>query len=359
MNNTFKGVVGDHLMIAHYVRYDRLEQLINAEFHDSNYNEINLCIDAYSMIKSIYGLDTSQFIDELSIASCIINACAHYRQFFWSRYRVTCKIYVVFSRMEESIKEARMFCPTYSNIFITDRNPSMDVLIDKNMSLLEELCPYIGDIKFIKSEYEPGLVFGNIGLSNPEIPNIIITKDPWCLQVVSNIPNSYIIRPLKRNGEDLSVLISNRNVIEYYMELRKTKCVINPTIIGNNYLPFIISATSFPERKLGKIHVLSTILNRLILAMDEIHIPNNMNVHDVKGFCEDLSSIRKPSLQLKSYEIELRHNAIGFNPCYFRYAYANNPKMDNLDMINLHNPDAVKQINEKYFSKVPLDLMSL
>ena len=61
MNGNFKGVVGDHLMIAHYVRYDRLEQLINAEFHDSNYNEINLCIDAYSMIKSVYGLDTSQY----------------------------------------------------------------------------------------------------------------------------------------------------------------------------------------------------------------------------------------------------------------------------------------------------------
>ena len=353
----FNGVVGDHLMIAHYVKYDRLEQLINAEFHGSNYTEINLCIDAYSMIKSIYGLETHQFIDELSIASCIINACAHYRNFFWTRYRVTCKIYVVFSRMEESIREARAFCPTYSNIFVTDRNPSMDVLIDRNMSLLEELCQYIPDVKFIKSEYEPGLVFGRIGVTTAaEIPTIIISKDPWNLQIVGQVLNTYVIRPIKRNGEDLSVLISMNNLIEYYEDLRKLKRdenIIDPTIIGPSYISFIIASTSFPERKLGKIHILSCIIKTLTNAIQKMYIPKNLITYDIESFCSGLQS----KTQLKSYEINLRMNAMGFNPCMFRYM--NSPKVDNLDMINLHDPDAVKQINDKYFTKVPLDLMSL
>ena len=59
-------VVGDHLLISNFVRYERLAELINAEFYNSGYNEINLFIDAYSMIKSIYGLQPNQFIDKFS-----------------------------------------------------------------------------------------------------------------------------------------------------------------------------------------------------------------------------------------------------------------------------------------------------
>ena len=67
--NNFNTVVGDHMMISNYIRYERLTELINVEFCNSGYNEINLYIDAYSMIKSIYGLSPSQFIDKYSIAS--------------------------------------------------------------------------------------------------------------------------------------------------------------------------------------------------------------------------------------------------------------------------------------------------
>ena len=83
------------------------------------------------MVKSVYGINPSQFIDKYSIASCIINACAHYRNFFWTRYRVTCKIWVVFSRMDMSILEANSFYPGYENIFISNSNPEIDDLINE------------------------------------------------------------------------------------------------------------------------------------------------------------------------------------------------------------------------------------
>ena len=70
MNNYNNVIVGDHVLISHYIKYDRLTELVNAEFYNSGYNEINLLIDAYSMIKSIYGLQPNQFIDKFSIASC-------------------------------------------------------------------------------------------------------------------------------------------------------------------------------------------------------------------------------------------------------------------------------------------------
>ena len=348
-NNT---VVGDHVLISHYVRYERLTELINAEFYNSGYNEVNILIDVYSMIKSIYGLNPSQFIDKFSIASCIINACAHYKKFFWTRYRVTCKIWVVFSRMDMSIIEANSFYPGYGNIFTTECNPEMDELINKNMDILNTLCPYIPDVSFIQSGYEPGLIFGNIASKYPGIPNIIISKDPWNLQVVGHHSNVYMIRPIKKNSEDLSVLINNENTLTFYTNLRKNDC--DTLGIHSSYISFIIAATRFPERGIKSLHSLSSIVRYLSNAIDKGFI-SNTNIYDIKGLCEDLNKVNKGNL--KEFEIGLRMNAIGYNPCMYRYMMS--PYVDNINIINLHDPNSVKQINEKYFSKVPLDLMSL
>lgn len=352
--NNYNTVVGDHILISNYIKYDRLTELINMEFRNSNYNEINLFIDAYSMIKSVYGLNPSQFIDKFSIASCIINACAHYRNFFWTRYRVTCKIWVVFSRMDMSILEANAFYPGYGNIFTMESNPEMDDMIRKNMDILNTLCPYIPDVSFIQSGYEPGLVFGNIASKYSSIPNIIISKDPWNLQVVGNLINVYMLRPVKRNGEDLSVLINSRNVLQYYASIRKTEYYTSDINISSTYISFIIAATRFPERGVKALHSLPSIMKYLSNAIDKKFITNDI-IYDIKGLCNDLNRINK--VNLKEYEIGLRMNAIGFNPCMYRYTMS--PNADNINIVNLHDPDSVKFINETYFSKVPLDLMSL
>ena len=351
MNNYNNTVVGDHILISNYIRYDRLTELINTEFYNSNYNEINLLIDAYSMIKSVYGYNPSQFIDKFSIASCIINACAHYRNFFWTRYKVTCKIWIVFSRMDMSILEANSFYPGYGNIFTTENNPEMDEMINNNMTILNTLCPYIPDVAFIQSGYEPGLVFGKIASNYQGIPNIIVSKDPWNLQVVGNLQNVYMLRPIKRNGEDLSILINNKNVLDYYTKLRKIDC--DTSRIHSSYISFIIAATRFPERNIKALHNLSSIIKYLSNAIENKFIPDV--AYDIKSLCDDLNKINK--VNLKEFEIGLRMNAIGFNQCFYRYTM--NSCVDNTNIINLHDPNSVKLINEKYFSKVPLDLISL
>lgn len=348
-NNTH--VVGDHILISNFVKYERLEQLIYSEFYNSGYEEINLFIDAYSMIKSVYGYDPSQFMDKFSISSCIINACAHYRKFFWTRYGVTCKIYIVFSRMTESIAEARAFYPDYNNIFITENNPAMDKTIEDNMEILNILCPYIPDVMFIYSQFEPGLVFGK--LCDPSKPNIIISKDLWNLQVVANTLNTYMIRPIKKNGEDLSIIINHNNVIPYYLQLRKVNS--NESFITSEYLSFIMAATRFPERGMKSLHNLTTIIKSLSNAIEKRYIPIGQKIYDIEGLCKDLNSVNRTNL--KEFEIGLRMNAMGFNPCMYRYMTS--PKSDKIDMINLHDPDSVKRINDTYFRKVPLDLNAL
>lgn len=361
---TYNTVVGDHILISHFVRYERLAELINTEFYNSGHEEINVFIDAYSMIKSVYKLEPSQFIDKFSIASCIINACAHYRNFFWTRYRVTCKIWIVFSRMEQSIKEARMFYAGYGNIFSMESNPSMDKMIEDNMNILNSLCPYIPDVQFIYSKYEPGLVFGKIAMvvgakASKIKPSFIISKDIWNLQVVGNVNNVYMIRPIKKNGEDLSLLISYKNLIDYYIKLRKmsiTKDTCNYNIINGSFISFIMAASTFPERNMKSLHNLSTIIKYIIKYMRNLSDIRDINIYDITNLCKDLNNENR-NAKLNEFEINLRYEATGFNPCIFRYMMS--PLIDNTDIINLHDPDSVKRLNETVFAKVPLDLMSL
>ena len=44
-NNYNNTIVGDHILISNFIRYERLTQLINEEFNGSNYNEINLSMN--------------------------------------------------------------------------------------------------------------------------------------------------------------------------------------------------------------------------------------------------------------------------------------------------------------------------
>lgn len=358
----YNKVVGDHILISYYVRYDVLTEMINAEFYNSNCEEVNVFIDAYSMIKSIYKLDTSQFIDYYSITSCIINACAHYRNFFWTRYKVTSKIWIVFSEMTQSIFEARQFYPDYGNIFTDSINGPMNQMIKANMDILNMMCPYIPDVKFIYSQYEPGLVFGRIDSSEygvnttkhigTNVPSFIISKDPWNLQPVSQSNKIYMIRPIKKNGQDLSVMISNKTVMAYYSALRKVKYF--PGNIGPEYLPFIIAATRFPERNIKSLHNISSIMKALSSALELNRIPSGNIIYDIDGLCNEINSIIG---NIKSYNIKLRMEAIGYNRCLYRYMMS--PMIDDISIDNLHDPDSVKRINETYFSKVPLDIMSL
>lgn len=348
--------LGDQLLISHFVKYDVLTDLINTEFNNSGYNEINLCIDALSMIKSIYKLSPSQFIDQYSIASAIINACAHYRNFFWTRYKVTTKIWIVYSNMELSTFEGRSFVPTYGSFLNKDYNTVMNDLIEKNMNVLSILCPYIPDVSFIYSKYEPGLVFGRIALQcNYKIPTIIISKDNWNLQVVGNVPNTYMIRPSKKKGLDMSTLINADNVIKYYVHKQKYDDFVDTSKIAPCNISFLIAATSFPERNIKSIHPLKTIIKYMNKAIDEKYIIASKYIYDIKGLCNDLNRVNKSALN--AFEIDLRMNAVGYMSCMYRYMAS--PAVDNLSMVNLHDPDSIKQINEKYFSKVPLDLMSL
>ena len=162
----------------------------------------------------------------------------------------------------------------------------------------------------------------------------------------------------KRLSLSFFVLINKDFVLPYYTLIRKCNCdltTLSNAKNGSTFISFIIAATRFPERNMKSLHNLSSIIKYLSNAIDKSYISTENQIFDIKGLCKDLNTVNKSNL--KEFDIDWRMNAIGLNACLYRYTMS--PLSDNVQIVNLHDPNSVKLINEKYFYRVPLDLMSL
>ena len=92
----------------------------------------------------------------------------------------------------------------------------MDEMTKTNFDILNLICPYLPDIHFIPTDYETSVVMGYLiqNQSDMSIPNLIISKDIYPLQMVTQYPNTYYVRPYKEekgnevnNKRKLSILL--------------------------------------------------------------------------------------------------------------------------------------------------------
>ncbi len=354
----FRNVSGESIMYSFYTRYDRLKDITIKELGHSNADHAILIIDAVSMIKSIYSLSSNNFSNMYSIAAGILNAAAHYRNFYRTRFNVSTDIYIIFSKSEKSIEQARTMCKDYSNYFMMNPNQILDSILKMNLEFIQKICPYLGHVRYVESHYEPMVVAHKIitqeksriqhSKNDSDIPAIIVTKDVLMYQLVSVISETYILRPLKAKDEDLSYYINKDNVIDSYMMMRHTKST-EPFIGKGELFPFVLASTRLPERNIKSLHNMNGIINALKSIDEDITVFNSSEY-----ICDKLSKYTKTKLD--AFAIDLRMKAFGIKDCIFRYA--SDPIQDDIDMINLFNPDMVKQINERYFANNPLDLMS-
>ena len=86
----------EQIINAYLVRYDNLINIVSEAYKGSSAETINIYIDMYSIIKTIHGTEF-EMRDYNILASCVINMCGHYREFFWKRCNVTTNFYIVYS----------------------------------------------------------------------------------------------------------------------------------------------------------------------------------------------------------------------------------------------------------------------
>lgn len=355
--------VGD-ILFSNYIKYNKLMELTKEAFSGSNSNDVNIYLDMYDMISSLYRTD--YVIEEQSIiASAIINLCAHLRYYYQSRHRVETKIFIVYSTNTNQIQER--LCPGYNSRMKERMNDvKLNKLIAYNINLLKTLCPYFDKIYMIAgSDFEPTVVIYDLILKeaakNIGIPNIVITRSPYAYQLPAMDNNTIIFRPKKYNGEDVSYLVNHNNCIaRFIIDTRRMSLDDNRlsmiSRINPEFLGIIIGMTNLSCRSVKSLFEINTILKYLDKAISEHLILNKYNT-DIDSVIQIIGSFN-PRINEHGFVLSSRCKAIDLvyqHRIYFQTVFAS----DDSYLIDLIDDNSVRAINNEYFKRNPLDLNRL
>jgi len=330
-------------------------EIVNAVYAKSNASTINIYIDMYSMIKSLYSNREYEINDYAALTACIINMCAHYREFFKTRYKTKSRFFIVYSKNCSYMNNQFYSEYNYKNLGMFNANKKIDDMVKNNIELLKTLCPYLDDIHFIPGTFETGVIIYDLMCRNELIddsPHMIITKDKYNYQLATARNDVTILRPKKSNGEDMSYSISYNNLIFTYYNERNFK-MKEPNMLSSALVSLIMTLSSVPERNIKSLFNISRtikILNKAVKGFKIIDGYNSDTEVIWNGIYNDDFKIGYPTFEnrFKAIDIRLQHSI-----------FINTPEAKSIQFKNLVDPETVRSINNMYFKSTPLDLNRL
>lgn len=337
-------------MYSFYVKYDRLRELINAHYAGSNAVNLDIYVDMYSILRNVFTMNSLSYTNDKFITTGIINLCAHYREFFKTRYQVSTRFYII---------NSSSFSPNLLNQFLSSYNKSYKStnttinLIGINNKILNEVSLYLPGIYYINTEFEFGVIYKH--LCSKTTPNLIITKDVYNYQLIND--NTKILRPRKDKGNDISYIVDNNNV--YYHLMVSRKCNIEHNDLSIDFISLIFALSRCPERNIKSLYNTDYIIKTLSLLVSNGFIPNSKiyNTNNfTKIFNDSISNRRKLDPEL----LNLRYIVTDIEYQYDNI-FKNNTNISiiNTRLVDLYDPIGVQKLNESLFKDLPLDLLSL
>ena len=365
----------EQLMYGNFIKYDQMQTLtqqaveyfVNNGFPQAaDANTINIYIDMYSMLRSLYATRSKDYdvVTNVVIAASFINLCAHIRAYYRTRHRVETRIYLVYSQNQGFVPQKFYYDYQYKwNKTLKDRT-DINNLISSNLGLLETLCPYLNDIFFINTTTEPAVViYDRINKDEilyPGIPNFIFTKDQFMYQIPAVKANTVVFRVSKKEKDDSSFLVSYSNAIYSLMEN------INPSsntlTLANSISPGLTSLfmamTHVPSRDMKSAYNSNKAVSVLYNLISNKHILNGYNFYSSLQRVQDKI---QPNLQSRTGpEFNILSRFAAIDVIYQHALYMNTPESkDEHYLVRKIDNDGVREINNKYFKAVPLDLNRL
>lgn len=337
---------------SNYVRYDRLNEIIPmSTLVQSSSDTTMFYIDLNSVLKPIY--QENVLIDDYeAITSCIINMCAHYREYFWTRYKVNAVFFIVYSNNTPSFNT--LMYPDYNNNmkFLLSANKLKYSIVENNFKLLSLLSPYLPDIFFINREFETGVIIQDlidIYDADSRYTHIVLTKDVYNYQLVgNNNKNVVILKPSKKNGMDESIIIDRNNLINIYLNKRKSSYNLSINI-NPSLLSLIMSMSSLSERSIKS----NLNISKTLKYIEEM-IKNNIIINDYNSYTMNIwEYISKYEKDLSPIILSNRFKCIDIYSQVLVYRTLNQSYPE---IVNMSDPNSLKMINDRYFIKNPLDL---
>lgn len=335
------------LVGASMIKYDVLNTLISTAFAGSDATEIVLYIDIYSILKPVLG-NNFYAGSHSELAALIMDLCVHYRQYF-KKLGVKVNIVMV-SSFNVPVKN-KMIIPDYNYETVLKLTQESKYVV-QNIQYLNTLCPYLEDIHFIYTEVETGVMIYHIAsFYKPGIPIVILSRDAYNLQLVSQLPQSAYLRPKKVKGVDQSYIVFDQNTmwasLYEFMDANGEVPLIDPCRVQD-----VMALTKLPQRYIKSVFTIGRIV-RFANAqiMDGIISPDQFTINYCRQFlCRD----KKDRDLFESGLIQNRFNVIDILTQYM--AFLQTPESKSIVLNNLYDPNGVKQVNNMYFKKNPIDL---
>lgn len=216
------------LFYSHMIKYQVLDKLISTAYQGSEATEVNLFIDLYPIIKSLYKHSNEYIINSKhEFVAGILSMISHYRSFFKS-IDVYPRIYFIHS----------VNCPELNRKLVSGYNKSMELAVTRGVTTelpadlrinnyLDDVTNFIMQFfkfvpntnYYIPTTFESGVIINRIIHEDPDTnkcPNIIISRDLYLMQLVANDVNTVMLKPVKYKGEDKSVFISSKDPIQFW-----------------------------------------------------------------------------------------------------------------------------------------------
>lgn len=347
---------------SNYVKYDKLSELIFQSYNRSNATVLNIFVDLYSVLKPLFSNKDTGVVYEKSstveLSADIINLCAHYRSFFYKQ-GVETRFYLIFGT--NSPEANQILCPGYNRDFIGAYVAKKEIreMVVKNLDLLKVLC-----------ESLPGIYFFDIGTNevcgfiefllrkfnlndkilNPQMENMIISKDILPLQLVSS--GCTILRPKKSKGIDSSFIINHNNFWTAFMvqmrNIASHSAVFKQLDVG--YFANILAMTRVPERCMSAIKNIPVAYDILSKGVELGYLQNSdYSQATINKVLEILG------VNTNYTTLEMRWKAIS-SKFAADYIIPNNPVLANVQLVDIHDPNGVRRICSQYYDKSPIDL---
>lgn len=270
------------LLNIHKIKFVILEKI----FEDVKLSEtVNVHIDLHSVLADLYkstNYGETNWIDTehgIAISSAIINMAAHYRLFFYSKYRINTRIFFYFCRSKP--KNNASYYSEYGNRFFNkyaecnEEFAPVNTEVSNNLKLTKIITDYIPDVYYMECKNIEPLVAASYMVNRYCDTNIVLTRDIYWYQAVNLSPITYVLH----SKRDDSYLITKKNIYDYLLKDNQFKS----KYVTSELLSVIYSFSGVKSRDVRGlkqygvvkiIKILDMAINRGLIKSSYTHIKN-------------------------------------------------------------------------------------
>lgn len=339
------------------IKYSMMSDMIHISELEGRKTNVFINID--SILSKFFRSDEvisafNSLEDNVILTSELINIIAHYRHFFWSRYRMPITFYLYHCNKQP--KWQKKYVPNY-NIKTLDKiqdkeNPKYGGLpeaIEQNLRLVKLLSTYVDKAYYIESDgLEPSVIPYYVStLGCKDTCNIIITQDKSEYQLV-NLDNTVVFHPRGNKSK----IITKKNIFDEAV-FGDIKYKPNNELDPNLYSLYI-ALTGDKNRNLIRVDGFSKVKSlKLIDRLIDMKYINN-------GINKGLDKILLMEFLSESQYKQLKNNykCINFNFAYKLLRDVDKVKINNC-FVDKYDNKAIMEINSKYFEYNHIRLIEL